>query len=300
MGTDERGLEQLSRSARPEAARGAATGAAEGGQELRFARSARFVLSTGNLSGEMIKFPPPVARQIERVLRLRPGQVVTVVLPDGGSADQMAGEEYAVKLEVVSASAVCGRVLGPVDRFTEPFLSVYLLQALLRGDRTELVVQKATELGVAAIVPAVTVRTVVRLSPATAGDRQPRWQRIAQEAAEQSLRLRVPPVYPPAPFPEALRAAREKWPGSELVMLWEGEREVGLTDLFPPGPGGLERHPGVMLLLGPEGGWDPAEVELVRSMGGKTASLGMRTLRAETAALVAVTLVLAAAGDIGR
>lgn len=243
----------------------------------------RFILEAGALRGDEVLFPPDVSRQLARVLRLGPGQVVGVVVE---------GQELAVRLEAVSPAASKGRVMGPVDRFAEPAVTVAILQALLKGDRTDLVVQKATELGATYIFPVVTARTVVRLPGSPAKWR--RWERIAREAAEQSLRTRVPLIFPPQELEGALEQARSLLPQALLIVLWEEERRVGLWDLLAGG----ERE--IILVLGPEGGLTGEEVARVRAMGGRSASLGTRILRSETAALAALTLVQAARGELGR
>lgn len=259
MGADERGVEQLT-------------------------SSARFAVDPAAVAGEEVAFPPEVARQMSRVLRFSPGRVVAILVE---------GRELAVRLEEVNAGRARGKVLGPVDRFTEPRLTVVLVQAVLKGDRTDLVVQKATELGVSAIFPVITARTVARPAGSAAG-RQRRWEKIAREAAEQSLRLRVPRIFPPREFVPALRQIKELYPGAQFIALWEEERETGLLDLLAVGA------TEIVLLMGPEGGWEEREMQETRALGGRTASLGVRLLRSETAALVALTLAMASRGELGR
>jgi 16S rRNA (uracil1498-N3)-methyltransferase len=261
---------------------GKATEPATPGRVAATPRS-RFILEAGAVRGDEVFFPPDVSRQMARVLRLGPGQVVGVVVE---------GQELAVRLESVSPGESRGRVMGPVDRFAEPAVTVAVLQALLKGDRTELVVQKATELGATYIFPVVTARTVVR--PSGSPGKWRRWERIAREAAEQSLRTRVPVIFPPQELGGALAQVRSLLPQALLVVLWEEERRVGLWDLLAGG----ERE--IILVLGPEGGLTAEEVARVRALGGRSASLGTRILRSETAAMAALTLVQAARGELGR
>lgn len=244
---------------------------------------ARFLVEAGAVSSDEVTFAPEQARQMARVLRLRPGQILTAVVE---------GRELAVRLEQLAAGGARGRVLGPVERFSEPVTTVALVQAMLKGDRTDLVVQKATELGAGHIFPVVTARTVVR--PAADGGRVRRWEKIAREAAEQSLRTRVPVIHPPQPLEAAVGQARALLPGAGLIVLWEEEERVGLWDLLP----GAGRE--IILVMGPEGGLTRQEVDGMVALGGRTASLGTRILRSETAALAALTLVLAARGELGR
>ena len=267
---------------RVRAGAGGATESMSPGRVVATPRS-RFILDAGALRGDEVLFPPDVSHQLARVLRLGPGHVVGVVVE---------GQELAVRLEAVRPGGSRGRVMGPVDRFTEPAVTVAVLQALLKGDRTDLVVQKATELGASYIFPVVTARTVVRASGSPGKWR--RWERIAREAAEQSLRTRVPVIFPPQELEVALEHVRGLLPQALLIVLWEEERRVGLWDLLA----GRERE--IILVLGPEGGLTGEEVARVRALGGRSASLGTRILRSETAALAALTLVQASRGELGR
>ncbi|MEW6546088.1 MAG: RsmE family RNA methyltransferase [Bacillota bacterium] len=252
-------------------------------EQLNPCPHARFTVEAGAIRGDEVLFGQEAAWQMARVLRLGPGQVVGVMVE---------GRELAVRLEEVGPRQSRGRVLGPVDRFTEPGVTVAILQALLKGDRTDLVVQKATELGVSYIFPVITARTVVR--PSASPGKLQRWEKIAREAAEQSLRTRVPAIFPPQNLEQALEQARQLLPGATLVVLWEEERKVGLCDVLAGD--GKE----IILLMGPEGGLTADEVAGVLALGGRSASLGTRILRSETAALAALTLVLASRGEIGR
>jgi 16S rRNA (uracil1498-N3)-methyltransferase len=148
----------------------------------------------------------------------------------------------------------------------------------------DLVVQKATELGVARILPFEAERSVVRLEPARAEERAGRWRRIASEAARQCGRADVPEVAAPAALDRALAALA---PGTR-------------TFVFHPGGGTLEAPApaAVAAVVGPEGGLTDAEVRACEEAGATRAALGPRVLRAETAAIVAVALLQARFGDL--
>jgi 16S rRNA (uracil1498-N3)-methyltransferase len=151
----------------------------------------------------------------------------------------------------------------------------------------ELVIQKATELGVAEIRPVVTIRTDAAARPALRGSRQERWDKVVSGAAEQCGRATVPEVLPTAPLDELLR------------MPFQGRR---LLFLETDGPARLEREPraaAALLLIGPPGGFEEREVEAARAAGFEAASLGPRVLRTETAAIAAVTAVQILWGDLG-
>jgi 16S rRNA (uracil1498-N3)-methyltransferase len=172
---------------------------------------------------------------------------------------------------------------------------VTLIQALTKGDKLELVVQKATELGVARVLPVTTQRSVPRFGDAGAMralGRRARWQKIAREAARQSGRADVPEIEPVTPLSTALAAAAKD---ALKILLWEGEREHALGQVLPPPP--VAR---VVIAVGPEGGFSVEEVEAARAAGFVSVGLGPRVLRTETAALVVLAILGFALGDLGQ
>jgi 16S rRNA (uracil1498-N3)-methyltransferase len=229
--------------------------------------------------GAQVKLPEHSAHHARDVLRLRPGAAVRVF--DG------AGAEFDAILDSVSRQGVSARVTGLAAARPESPLRVVLAVSPLRGDRMELVVQKATELGVAEIRPVVTVRTDAAARPALKGTRQERWDKVASGAAEQSGRAVVPRVAPTSTLSALLD---EPFDGLKLIFL---ERS---------GPAPLSRLPRperVLMLVGPAGGWEEAEVAHAAAAGFVIAGLGPRILRAETAALAALSAVQVLWGDLG-
>ena len=241
----------------------------------------RFFVSPDARHGARIRFDDAQAQQMRRVLRLRPGD--RVVALDG------AGRQYEVELDEVGATAA-GRVLAEAAAAGEPVARLTLYQSLLQRDKFEWVLQKGTEIGVAVFAPVITRRSLVRdaeLGP----ERLARWRRIIQEAAEQSGRGALPALRPPLPF--AAAAAEAAGYGRALIA-WEGEarRTLGEALAAPPEP--LT----VALYVGPEGGFDPVEVEAATGHGALPVTFGPRILRTETAALVGAALVLYQLGEL--
>lgn len=195
-----------------------------------------------------------------QTLRLAPGAEM-VVLDD-------AGTEHRAVLEQVSAREAIARVVSSTRPERESPLDLVLAPALLKGGKMDLVVEKATELGVRRIVPVETRRIVGR------GEHVERWRRIAVAAAKQSGRTRVPAVDPPQPLAAVLETS---WPGLRVVP-WEGEASRRLDAL--PAPASA-----VVALTGPEGGLADDEVALATARGFVPITLGPRILRAETAAI---------------
>jgi len=188
----------------------------------------------------------------------------------------------------VTRREVHARILSPVTPRPESPLRVVLALSPLKGDRMELVVQKATELGVAAIRPVILVRTDAAARPALKGTRQERWEKVAAGAAEQCGRAVVPEVHPTATLDQLMA---EPFEGRRLLLL-----ETGASR--PLGAAVADLPHEVLLLVGPAGGFDPLEVERLQAHGFETVSLGPRILRSETAAVAAVAVAQALWGDL--
>lgn len=245
----------------------------------------RFILPPDKLqpekmTGEVI-FPEVQSHQICKVLRLRPGSLVSV--SDG------RGGEWQVCLTEVGSRRTIGIIQSYQQKGPDTLTSLTLYQSLLKAAKFELILQKCTELGVHRFVPVETVRCV----PSELGvARTERFRSIVREAAEQSGRVTVPVVEQwPELFKDALRSATNE---GIAIVLWEDEHMARLRDIP------LQQNAAsVSLFVGPEGGFSGEEIEVARSCGAYTVSLGSRILRAETAAIVGSALVLAQTGDVG-
>jgi len=211
------------------------------------------------------------------VLRLAPGTPLEIFDGEGGryeAAMPHAGEEV---------------LLGPRGESPGPAARVWLAFALARGERTDLVVQKATELGAERLLPFQASRGVVRLEGRRAEERARRWRRIAEEAARQCGRSDVPRVEPPGSLAAVLGQAPARF---RRVVFHEGGGDA-LPDALDAG---AEGH---LALVGPEGGLAREEVEACLAAGARLATLGPRILRFETAAIAAVALIQHLLGDLG-
>jgi 16S rRNA (uracil1498-N3)-methyltransferase len=207
-----------------------------------------------------------------RTLRLKPGSEL-VVFDDTGT-------EHTIVLETIDRRAARGRVLRSVPVSRESPLDLILAPALLKGPRMDVLVEKATELGVRALAPVVTRHCVA------SGAHLERWRRIALAAAKQCGRTSIPRIDEPAPIAARLGAP---WPGLRLLA-WEDATASGWHDL-------PARAESVVVLLGPEGGFAADEAAAARAAGFHAVSLGRRVLRAETAAIVAAAVCQHRWGD---
>jgi 16S rRNA (uracil1498-N3)-methyltransferase len=226
------------------------------------------------LIGERVVLDGEPHRHLAKVLRLQAGNEVLVF--DG------SGTEIEARVLEVGPRTI-ELALGQRRAVAFAPVTITLLQALPKADRMDIIVQKATELGVARIVPVVASRSIAKPS----GSRLRRWQVIAQEAARQSGRADVPEIADPLALPQAVEQVRD---GTRLV-LWEEEQGHPLR-------GALDGSSQIALLVGPEGGLAVQEVVEARTHGFVPVGLGPRILRVETAAIVAVALVQAAAGGL--
>ncbi|MBV9327544.1 MAG: 16S rRNA (uracil(1498)-N(3))-methyltransferase [Chloroflexi bacterium] len=234
----------------------------------------RFLVAGEQLRGDHVRFTDAQAHQIRSVLRLRRGDQVRVF-------DGLNLVDRRVELTDTSA----GRVVGEAAQAPEPRTRLSVYPALLQRDKFEVVLQKLTEIGASAIGPVLTTRALVREAPDAR--RYARWRTILGEAAEQCGRGVVPELLPTLPLPAALVASD----GCRLLA-YEAERRLELRAALEG------RRSRVALFVGPEGGFTAEEVGCARQAGARIISLGPRILRAETAALLASTLVLYELGDL--
>jgi 16S rRNA (uracil1498-N3)-methyltransferase len=210
-----------------------------------------------------LSLPEGEARHVLKVLRGRPGDALEVV----DARRRLFVTELRDQGEVV--------VLEAIETPAEE-VEISLYQAVPKGGRMDLVVEKATEVGATRIVPLLTQRGIVEPT----GGKVKRWRRVAEAAARQSLRMGVPEVWAPMYFPEAVREA-----GEVGVLLHNGP-ELDPLEAVVGSP--------VSLFVGPEGGWSEEEMRLAAEAGLARAQLGPYRLRSETAGVVAVALARAA------
>lgn len=219
-------------------------------------------------------------------LRLRPGDEVFVF--DG------EGREYLCRIESLKRDAAELSILKAVEpASSESPLDLTLALALLKGEKFDLVVQKATELGVTRITPVMTKLSDIRLrDERDAEKRSGRWRRIALEAAKQSGRARLPQITEPCAFDSLLESMR---PSADLLCLMFSEREGrSLAESFEES----QTPQSIIALVGSEGGWTDEEIEAAREHDWRVVTLGGRTLRAETAAIVVTSLLQNLFGDM--
>ena len=232
---------------------------------------------TETLSGDRALLTGEDAAHISRSLRLRPGEEID--LCDG------KGTDYHCRI-LSTGETVEVEILDRYPSETEPKVRLVLYQACPKGDKMELIIQKAVELGAYAIVPVLTDRCISRPDGKSMAKKLVRYQKIAEEAAKQSGRGLIPEVRPLL----TLKQAAESYEGKGIVFYEKGGER--LNQLVT---GGEEE---ICLFVGSEGGFAPEEIELLEEKGVLTATLGKRILRCETAPLCGLSVVLSLTGDI--
>lgn len=240
-----------------------------------------FIETDGNYTDTLV-ITGEDAAHICRVLRMKPGERVTVC--------DCRGSDYDCAIAEANPDAVTVQVLEKRRSASEPSVRVTLFQGLPKGDKMDLIVQKSVELGVSRIVPVLTQRSVSRPDGRTLERKVERWGRIAASAAKQSGRGILPEVGPA----ESFEAAVEELARCDAALMLYEANGGFLRDSFAfPGEGA-----GIGVFVGPEGGFDEAEVAAARERGVITAGLGPRILRTETAPLCALSVIMFATGNL--
>ena len=243
----------------------------------------RLFVPPGALDSSEVLIAGPDFHHLVHVLRVKTGEAI--LLLDG------VGTVRESVIQSLGKRELTARVTGPAPKPPDPPVHVAVAQALGKGDKFEQVIQHGTELGASEFIPLITARTVVK--PDSGPAKLERWRAIAKGAAEQSGRARIPSVQPSCNLRDILTDARDSVlldpSGRSLASILSGRENVEQSSW--------------LLLVGPEGGFTPEEVEAARAAGADIVSLGPFTLRTETAALGAISrLMLWAelfAGDSG-
>lgn len=250
---------------------------------MRSGTMRRFFTPPENISGDRLVIRGSDVAHIRAVLRLRPGDQIHVL--DG------RGNRYCAQLTGVDRQEVAARIVSRETAETESPVSIRMGLPLIKGNKFDDILRKAAELGANRIVPLRTERCVVKMEGKDKTGKTLRWRKIAEEASKQCGRSAVPAVEPSVQDLETF--CRESADCDLKVVFWEGEGKVRLKDIAASAP-----VRSVAFFTGPEGGLTGAEIETARSHGFKTASLGPRILRAETAPIAVLAVLQNLWGDL--
>ena len=241
----------------------------------------RFFVDGSHQAGDVVSLKESDSKHFAKVLRGNAGDEIQVV-----------ADSHVFLAEVLTVDKeVTARLLQLTAEYSEAPLDVYLLQGMAKGERMDLVIQKAVELGVKAIIPVAFDRCVVKLAGSKAADKQKRWQKIAEAAAKQCGRQRITEIMPVSTLTEAL----DRLPDDvKVIMPWEEAEDHTLKKAL------TSAEPcNTAVIIGPEGGMTAEEVAAAKERGAEVVTLGKRILRTETAAIAVVTIIMYQWGDLG-
>jgi 16S rRNA (uracil1498-N3)-methyltransferase len=251
-------------------------------------RLTRVFVDDALLPGTVVDLAHDTGSHLAKVLRARSGDELVLFNGDGR---EVTGAIESVRGSRVSASVGAART---IDR-ESPFM-LTLVQCVPRGDRMDFIVQKATELGIARIVPVLSRRSVVRLDESQSASKQAHWRAVAVSACEQCGRNRVPAVDAPQPLLQYLGALSAGTP--ELLRLVLEPEHATQTPQAPTINTAAVSPAGAVIAIGPEGGFAPEELEAFELSAFSRVGLGPRVLRTETAAIAAVVMLQVQFGDM--
>lgn len=237
-----------------------------------------FFVYDWQVQGNMITIEGTDVNHIVNVLRMKVGEDVSV--------HDDANRKYLCRIAELQEDKVCLSILEQQTSDTELPCRIYLFQGLPKGDKMEWIIQKGVELGAYAIVPVATKRAVVKLDEKKAQKKVARWNSIAESAAKQSGRGMIPEVLPVMKFAEALQFAEDL----DLNLI-PYEKAEGIADTKQRI---AEIRPGqsIGIFIGPEGGFEEAEVEMAKEMQAVPVTLGRRILRTETAGMTMLSILM--------
>ena len=238
----------------------------------------QFFVEDSQVSEKSILITGSDVNHIKNVLRMKKGQKIRI--------SDASGHGYFCNITDISQECVTSEIIEKDEFGTELSNRIYLFQGLPKGDKMELVIQKAVELGAYEIVPVAMKNCVVKLDEKKAAAKVKRWQTIAESAAKQSKRMIVPEVKMPMTFRQALDY------GKTLdYNLIPYENENGM-DAAREKVNACRNYKHIGFYIGPEGGYDPSEIELADEAGFPRISLGKRILRTETAGLAVLSILM--------
>lgn len=240
-----------------------------------------FFISSKNIEGKKVLITGPLVRHLKGSLRMRIGEKIRLV------DEKMRG--YYVVLKEFGRKEITGEVIE-MDEGKPDGLAVTLAQGIIKRKKMDLVIQKATELGVKEIIPIISERCAVK--PALTDDSHNliRWQTIAVEASQQSNRWDIPSILPPTSLSDYLESISQF---DLAIILWEKEERRSIKEILKKG--GRK----IVLLIGPEGGFTSDEIRKAEERGFIPVSLGQGTLRSETAAIAAISIIQYEMGGLG-
>ena len=253
----------------------------------------QFFVEENQLAGDRIAILGSDVNHIKNVLRMKTGERVRVsVRVDVESTDAAPARSFFGIIDQIMEDEVIVTIESEDESGTELKNRIYLFQGLPKGDKMELIIQKAVELGVYEIIPVAMKNCVVKLDDKKAASKIKRWQAISESAAKQSKRTLIPEITMPLSWKEAVKKAQEL----DIVLVpYENERGMDATREVMQS---IKEGQSIGIFVGPEGGFTPEEIDGIAPMGlseenaTHRISLGRRILRTETAGLATLSMLI--------
>lgn len=239
-----------------------------------------FFADPSQVAEDTVTITGPDVNHMKNVLRMKPGE--TLLVSDG------TGNDYQCKIEQLEADRAVVRICQAFCSQMELPSRIWLFQGLPKADKLEFIIQKAVELGAEAVVPVATKNAVVRLDEKKAQSKRKRWQSIAESAAKQSKRSRIPSVETVMSLKEAFGFIKEQ--GFDLCLI-PYEQAQGM-ETMKEALAQVSSGQSIAVFIGPEGGFDESEIKLALEHGVRPVSLGKRILRTETAGLAILSALM--------
>ncbi len=245
----------------------------------------RFIVDPKSIHNGHLRIYGDDLKHLRKVLRLGPGDSINVF--DG------TGKEFEAKLLSVDKTCALAEITASFQTEAEPEINLTLFQGLLKGEKMDLIIQKGVELGVRSIIPVITDRTVVQVDNNKSEKKALRWSKIAREASKQCRRAMVPHISEPISFDEAISESKRY---EAALLLYENESKKCLKETLKCYI--INKIKEIALFVGPEGGFTPHEIEKYTNSGFDVAGLGRRILRAETAAISVISIIMYEMGEL--
>ena len=240
----------------------------------------KFFIKTNQISNNQIQIIGEDVKHISQVLRAKKGENLNICNVDTGT-------NYLAEIEQINKDTVLCNILKQIEASSESNVQVTIFQGLPKGDKMEYIIQKNTELGVKTIFPVIMKRCVVKLEPKDANKKIERWQKIAESAAKQSGRNTIPTIENPITVQELAKKVNEF---DILILAYENEKQNTLKSELKKVK--LTKNLKIGVIIGPEGGLDTQEVNMLVESGAKVVTLGKRILRTETASIMIISNII--------
>ncbi len=242
----------------------------------------RFFVEKEQIQDNKIEILGTDVKHIRDVIRLKEGEKLEIV-----SERQV----YLSEIQSLSKKQITLKILDRYMGENEPDMEVILYQGLAKGSKMDFIIQKCTELGVSKFYPLMSHRSVVKISDVKRQESKVnRWNQIADEAAKQSKRDILPMVEPMIDFNSMIELLRDE---ENIIVPYEDEKIKSIGEGL-----GDKKSNRIHLIIGPEGGFEPSEIDKLKEIGGNIVTLGPRILRTETAGIVAATVIFYIGGDM--